>query len=468
MPLWTAHDIAKATHGDAHGGPWAVHNVDIDSRDVGPQSLFFALPGEITDGHHFINQAFTQGATAVVLSDPNALARPDLPHVRVDDPVQALVDLGQAARARCRGQIIAVTGSAGKTGVKEALRLALERYRPGFVHASIKSFNNHIGVPLTLARMPAHCHYGVLEMGMNHAGELRHLSTMAAPHVAIITTVASAHRAFFESEEAIADAKAEIFHGLTPGGTAILNADNPHCARLIAAAHRCGVDKIVRFGWQNDADVRAHSVQLLPNASTLIADVMGEKMMLKIALPGAHWVLNALAVLAAVKVVGGDLGLAGLSLAEMAGLAGRGRRVQVACATGGEALVIDESYNANPASMAAALAVLGATEPGAGGRRIAVLGDMKELGETSDAFHAALQEPIAAAKVDVLVCVGPEMNKAAPHFRSPQKTKTVADSAAARTVLEGFLRAEDVVLIKGSNSVKLGMIVDALLSRAQS
>lgn len=460
-PLWTASDIAAATAGRASGA-FAVTGVTFDSREVAPGDLFIALKGEHADGHAYLSQAFAQGAAAALVSDPARLPAPGAPHVAVADTFMALNALGAAARARMAGTVIGVTGSAGKTGVKEALRQVLDRFRPGLVHASVKSYNNHTGVPLSLARMPADSAFGVLEMGMNHSGELTALTTLVRPHVAIVTTIASAHRAFFDSEEAIADAKAEIFTGVVPGGTVVLNRDNRHFERLATAARAAGIGRLVSFGLRDPAaDVRPIKLSSHATCTCMTAEVMGETLTFKVGLPGEHWALNALGVLAVVKAVGADLGLAGLALAEMQGLEGRGRRTNIAVGDG-SAMLLDESYNANPASMAASLAVLGGFEPRGRGRRIAVLGAMKELGADSDRFHASLAEPIEAAAVDHVVLVGAEMTPLAATLprRISHTLVTSADEALAQVC--GLLRPDDILLVKGSNSVGLARVVRAL------
>ncbi len=450
-PLWIAEAIAAATGGIASEA-FAATGVTFDSREVEPGDLFVALRGEATDGHRFVDAARQRGAAGVLVSESVAG-----PHVRVADTMAALTALATAARARTAAKIIGVTGSVGKTGTKEALRLALERSAPGAVHASVKSYNNHTGVPLSLARMPADSRFGVFEMGMNHAGELSALTALVRPHAAIVTWVASAHREFFDSEEGIADAKGEIFQGLEPGGTAIVPFDSVHRDRLIAAA-RPHAARIVTFGLGEGADVRATDHVLHADCTTATAVIGGRKLMFRIGTPGRHWLSNALAVLAAVDAVGGDLALAGLALADLGGLPGRGERFAVACGAG-TATIIDESYNANPASMAAALAVLGATPVAGAGKRRVVLGAMKELGAESDAFHAALAAPIEAAGVGHAILVGAEMAPLAAALPRHIPATLVADAAAALAAVRGSLAAGDVLLVKGSNSVRLGTLV---------
>jgi UDP-N-acetylmuramoyl-tripeptide--D-alanyl-D-alanine ligase len=453
--LWTSDEIAAATGGTASTA-FEVSGIAFDSREVGPGDLFLALKGETTDGHKFLEQTFAQGAAGAVVSQ----AVPH-PHVLVADTTDALNALGVAARGRMGGKVIGVTGSVGKTGTKEALFAALDRVDPGCAHRSVKSYNNHTGVPLSLARMPRTARFGVFEMGMNHAGELAALTRLVRPHVAIVTTIAPAHMGFFASEEAIADAKGEIFQGLEPGGTAIIPYDSPHRDRLIAAAAPYAA-KIVTFGLGEGATYRVVEQMRTRNGGTFVtARFDNRELSFTIGQPGAHWVSNALAILAAVDAAGGDLEMAGLALAEMGGLAGRGARLMVPAA-GGEALVIDESYNANPASMRATLEVL-AQEPG---RKLAVLGEMRELGEHADAFHAELSGPIEAAAVDYLILVGEAMAPLAQVLEGRVDFVHVPDAATALGRLEDVLHAGDAVLVKGSNGVRLSTVVAALAERA--
>jgi len=458
MSLWTSSEIAAATGGTA-SADFAVTGVAFDSREIVPGDLFIAMRGEATDGHKFIDRAVAAGAACVISEQPI-----DHPHVLVADSAAALTALGRAARDRSQAMIIGVTGSAGKTGTKEALFHALDRTAPGSAHRSVKSYNNHVGVPLSLARMPRDARFGVFEMGMNHAGELAELTRIVRPHIAIITTIAPAHIGnFANGEEGIADAKAEIFQGLEPGGTAILPHDNRHFARLHAAARAC-TDTIIRFGSQPDSEARLiDSIAAIEGGSLVTAQIGEARLCFRIAAPGEHWVMNALAVMAAIEAAGGDLAIAGLALANLPGLAGRGERLTIATPDGGEALLIDEAYNANPASMAATLAQL-AKEPAP--RRIAVLGAMKEMGETSDQYHAALAAPVIAADIASVILVGDEMAPLADALsNSLEWHGTIAHVPAADAALAA-LRAQladgDAVLVKGSNSVGLSALVRAL------
>jgi UDP-N-acetylmuramoyl-tripeptide--D-alanyl-D-alanine ligase len=451
--LWTSDEIAQAVDGTAHGS-FEAAGVAFDSREIGPDDLFIALKGEATDGHLFLDRAYAAGAAGAIVS-----TEADRPSVRVTDTIAALNDLGRASRARSGARICGVTGSVGKTGTKEALYAALERAAPGQAHRSVKSYNNHTGVPLSLARMPREARFGVFEMGMNHAGELAALTRLVRPHVAIVTAIASAHREFFDSEEAIADAKGEIFQGLEEGGTALVPFDSPHRDRLLAAA-RPYAAKVLTFGLSDGADICARDVVPSPAGGSLVtASLPDAELTFTISQPGEHWVSNAMAVLGAVQALGGDLAAAGLALADMAGLKGRGERHRVALATG-EALLIDESYNANPSSMRATLRTLGAEK--IAGRRIAVLGAMKELGETSEAFHAGLAEPIEAACVEYAILVGQEMEPLAKALGQKVNMTHVPDVAAATQAVREQVRPGDAILVKGSNSIGLAALVEAL------
>jgi UDP-N-acetylmuramoyl-tripeptide--D-alanyl-D-alanine ligase len=451
-PLWTSDEIAVATGGTAHGS-FEVSGVTFDSREVAPGDLFIAMPGTIHDGHEFVSQAIAAGAAGLIVSQPV-----DHPHVLVEDTAKALQELGRAARERSRATMIGVTGSVGKTSTKEALFAALDRWRPGNVHRSVKSYNNHTGVPLSLARMPRDVDFGILEMGMNNAGEIAALTRLVRPNLALITAIAPAHIENLGSEEAIADAKAEIFEGLEPDGVAIIPNDTPHRGRLVKAARRYA-DRMVTFG-TGDADVHAlHAVRSDDGGSLITAALLDHDLTFTISQRGEHWVSNALAVLSAVEAVGGDLGLAGLAFAEMGGLKGRGQRHRLPL-PGGDALLIDESYNANPASMAATLKSLG-RETGVE-RRIAVLGPMRELGIHANQLHAALAPAVLAANVDELVLVGGDMAPLAEALGGQVHMTEVADADSAADAVAGLLRPGDAVLVKASNSVGLARVIDRL------
>jgi UDP-N-acetylmuramoyl-tripeptide--D-alanyl-D-alanine ligase len=456
-PLWTAADAAAAS-GGRNAAHWLASGVSIDSRTVVKGDLFVALRGPHYDGHDFVGAALKRGAAAAVVDREIAGLPAAAPLLHVTDTFAALNALGAAARARSRARIVAITGSVGKTGTKEALRLALAASGPTF--ASRGSLNNHWGVPLSLARLPPDAVYGVFELGMNHPGEVAGLGQLVRPHVAVITTVEPVHLGFFGSVEAIADAKAEIFSGLEPGGIAVLNRDNPHYARLAAAAARAGAE-VIGFGADPEAAVRIAGFRLDPEGSRFAAECRGTMLCCRLPVAGRHWVSNALAVLGATAAVGADLGCAAAALARLEALPGRGRRYRLGWRSGPVTL-IDESYNASPAAMAAALAVLGAAEPSAGGRRIAVLGDMLELGAAAEDFHRGLAGPLAAARVDRVFLVGTAVAALFQVLPEPLRAGLWRCPDAAIPALFDFLRAGDVVMVKGSHASHVDRIVERL------
>jgi len=458
--LWTIDDMAKAMRADKAGALSAdISGLSIDSRTIAKGEAFFALT-DARDGHDFVEAALKAGAgVAVIKRDQRGRFPANAPLLMVDDVLDGLRDLARASRARIKGQVIAVTGSVGKTGTKEALRLALSA--DGETHASAASYNNHWGVPLSLARCPATVKYAVFEIGMNHAGEITPLVAMVRPHVAIITTIAPVHLEYFGSLEKIADAKAEIFTGIVEGGVAVLNRDNDQFARLQSAAKAAGVSRVVTFGESDEADAMLVRCALQPDSSTVEAVVLGEPVTYKLGAPGLHLVLNSLAVLAAVSLAGADLAHAVLALSNLRPAVGRGTRATLRV-PGGQALLIDESYNANPASMAAAIALLGQAPVGERGRRIAVLGDMLELGIPGPELHRGLSEPIAAAKIDLVFCSGPLMHSLWEALPSGRKGGYAETSAALEPQVLEAVRAGDAVMVKGSLGSKMGPIVKAL------
>ena len=450
--LWTSEEIATATGGKASQS-FEVTGVTFDSREVGPGDLFVAMPGTVYDGHKFVDAAFEAEAAGVIVSQPV-----NGPHVLVEDTLAALQALGRASRERSRATIIGVTGSVGKTSTKEALYAALERNRPGKIHRSVKSYNNHTGVPLSLSRMPRDAEFAVLEMGMNNKGEIAALTRQVRPHVALITAIAPAHIENLGSMEAIADAKAEIFEGLEAGGTAIVPNDTPYRDRLVKAARR-HADSIITFGG-GDADVHAvHAVTADGGGSLISAALLERELTFTISQRGEHWVTNSLAVLAAVEAVGADVAVAGLALADLGGLKGRGER-HIIEVRGGEVLLIDESYNANPASMAATLKSLG-EEPEVA-RRVAVLGPMRELGEHSAQLHAGLAPVVCSAHVDQLILIGDEMRPLAEKVIGNISLDLVADVDEATEALRRIVRPGDAILVKASNSVGLAKLVESM------
>lgn len=458
--LWTARETIAAVCGQGTGN-WQATGVSIDSRTIQPGDLFVALAGPRFDGHDFTTAALANGAAAALIARWPAGVAADAALVLVGDTQAALEALGRASRERTSARIIGVTGSVGKTGTKEALRRAFEPQGPTF--ASAGSLNNQWGVPLSLARMPRDTVFGIFELGMNHPGEINRLSHQVRPHVAVITTVEPAHLGFFGSVEAIADAKAEIFDGMVPGDTAVINRDNPHFARLAAAARARGLTDILGFGLHPEAPLRLLDCRLSGTDSMVTASILGETIEYVIAIPGRHWVMNSLAVLGAVKAAGGDVAAAATAMSELVALDGRGRRHRLARA-GGYFELIDESYNASPASMRAAFAVLAAAQPGPAGRRIAVLGDMLELGAMATRLHADLAEPLGAAKADLVFTVGRDMQALHDALPPEQRGAHAATATEMAEIVAACLRAGDVVTVKGSFGSRMGDIVKHLLA----
>ena len=456
--LWTSDEIVAATGGTLHGAPFEVTGVTFDSREVEHGWLFVAMPGTIADGHEFIGKAFSAGAAAALVSKPVEGS-----HILVGDVPRALTDLAIAARNRCNGTIFGVTGSVGKTSTKEALYAALERFAKGKVHRSVKSYNNHTGVPLSLARMPRDSEFAVLEMGMNATGEIAALTRLVRPHIALVTTIASAHIEHLGSMEAITDAKAEIFEGLETDGIAIIPEDTPYRDRLVKAARKHAA-RTITFG-HGEADVTAlHAVRSDNGGSLVTARLLESEVTYTIAQRGDHWVLNSLGVLTAVEAAGADLAIAGLALADMGGLKGRGERHRLAV-DGGHFLLIDESYNANPASMAATLKALG--EERDAERRIAVLGPMRELGQHSDELHAGLAPAVREAKVDHLILVGDEMRPLEDALESDIIVDRAESVEDATHILARLVRPGDAILVKASNSIGLAKLVERMAGGLQ-
>jgi UDP-N-acetylmuramoyl-tripeptide--D-alanyl-D-alanine ligase len=458
IALWTAEAAAEATGGTV-SDDWNAGGVSIDSRSLAPGDLFIALKGPHFDGHDFLNAAYAAGAAAAMVDDSTAAAG-YRPLLQVDDTLDSLNSLGIAARQRTAAVVIAVTGSVGKTGVKEALASLLAGQ--GETGQSAGSFNNHIGVPLSLARLPASARFWVLELGMNHAGELTSLAQLARPDVALITNVEAVHTAYFSGVEDIAEAKAEIFAGLKPGGTAILNRDNPHFPLLAERAQQAGAAAVLGFGADAGADFRLLDYDLGPEYSSVKARFRGRTLDYRLGLTGRHWVQNSLAILAAIDAAGADVFQAAAAMAELSPAAGRGRRHFIDSGVI-QFLLIDESYNASPVSMAATIDVLSALP---GGRRIAVLGDMLELGGESEKAHRGLAAAIAGASVDLVFTAG-EMMAALSGALPPERQGAHAGNAKELApILTAALKSGDVVLVKGSAGSRMGVIVEALKSMA--
>nr|WP_235861679.1 UDP-N-acetylmuramoylalanyl-D-glutamyl-2,6-diaminopimelate--D-alanyl-D-alanine ligase [Pseudovibrio brasiliensis] len=463
-PLWLLSDFLEAVDGDVHGDlADDITGISIDSRTIQPGEAFFAIKGENFDGHAFAGTAVEAGASVAVVSREKLGELPEGGrYVAVDDVLKALERLGVAARARSKARIIAVTGSVGKTGTKEALRLCLSK--SGITHAPVASFNNHWGVPLTLARMHADTEFGIFEIGMNHRGEITPLVKMVRPHVAIVTTVEPVHLEAFNSVEDIARAKAEIFTGIEPGGVAILNRDNRQYDLLRYLAAVAGVKNIVSFGMQPGAQSIAKKVAVNPDCSCLNANILGQEISYKIGAPGAHHVINSLGVLTGVMELGANLAFAGLALAEMSAPKGRGAQT-VLDVNGGTALLVDESYNANPASMRAAINLVAGLPVEKNGRRIAVLGDMLELGADSDKLHADLARELERAKIDIVYCVGTHMKVLWERLPAQTRGAYSETSDKLEKDLLSEVRPNDIVMVKGSLGTRMGPLVDALKKR---
>ncbi len=457
--LWSAVEAARATGGNANS-QWVANDISIDSRGGEPGALFIALRGESRDGHAFAADALARGAVAAMVDhQPEGLAA-GAPLLQVGDTLAGLNALAVAARSRCAARIVGITGSAGKTGAKEMLLAAFSRQARA--HASAASYNNQWGVPLSLSRMPRDTQFAAFEIGMNHAGEITPLTKLVRPDAAIITTIAPAHIGHFKSVADIAEAKAEIFLGLRPDGVAIINRDNEYFDLLASRARDAGVKNIVGFGKSTQATARLIKAVHHSDCSCISAQIGGQPITYKIGFPGDHWAMNSLAVLAAVIAVGGDLALAALALGELTPLAGRGRRYQLPIADGSFTL-IDESYNANPGSMHAALKSLASQSIQGRGRRIAVLGDMGELGEETARYHRDLAPDITGGDIHLTFTTGTHTQELVQMLPIESRGGHAPNAGALGELLLLSLRPGDVVMVKGSNYTGMGAVVKALL-----
>ena len=458
--LWTHTEASKATGGKAYGA-WQANGVSIDSRTAKAGDLFVAIKGLNSDGHDYVTSAIARGAAAAMVTQRRANWDKNMPLLEVPDANLGLSALGQFARQRLskKGRIIGVTGSVGKTGIKEALRHCLSQQAP--TSATKGNLNNKWGLPLSLARMPASTVYGIFEMGMNCSGEISSLSKILKPEIAIISNIEAVHIEFFDSVDDIANAKAEIFHGMGKNGIAILNRDNHYFKKLENQAEIAHLSEVISFGSSKNADARLLNFNLEANFTTVEADIFGEILKYQIGVPGDHWALNSLAVLAAVKASGGNIFLAADSLREMPQLKGRGEQTKISMPDG-DFILIDESYNASPVSVRAALKVLSNMQPSPPGRRIAVLGDMLELGDCSNKLHAELAVEIEEAGVDVVFTVGNRMAALAKKLPGQIISwhEITSDKIIPKVVSE--VRAGDVITIKGSFGSRMGLVADAL------
>ena len=457
MTLWTASDAAEAMAARLKGAAQPISGISIDTRTLQKGDLFFAIQGDVHDGHDFVAAALAKGAAgAVVLKSRAAEFATHGTVYAVDDVLAALVALGLAARARVSARIVAVTGSVGKTGTKEALKTLLSRQ--GRTHASVASYNNHWGVPLTLARMPADTEYAIFEIGMNHAHEITPLTQMVRPHIAVITAIAPVHLENLGSLEAIADAKGEIFDGFETDGVAIVPADSEFAARLAGHAARNHAREIIRFGENSAADPRLLSLTLDAEGSDAEIALHGQRLTVRFGNAGKHVALNGLAVLAAIEALGADVHQAARDFAFVTPPTGRGARAII-----GGITLIDESYNANPASMRAAFSVL-ATIP-TRGRRIVALGDMLELGPEQNEMHRALADEIVAHKIDLVFAAGPLMQHLFEALPLSRRGAWAENAAQLVPYVVNALSDGDVLTVKGSNSSRMASVVQAVKDR---
>ncbi|WP_096702463.1 UDP-N-acetylmuramoylalanyl-D-glutamyl-2,6-diaminopimelate--D-alanyl-D-alanine ligase [Magnetospirillum sp. 15-1] len=458
-PLWTSAEVAAAVAGTPSGPAWEANGVSIDSRSIESGDLFIALEGPNHDGHDHVASALANGAAAAIVHRLPEGTNEDAPLLLVKDTMAALQDLGTASRARSHAHIVAVTGSVGKTGTKEMLALALSDQ--GTTHCSVGSFNNHWGVPLSLARMPTAVQYAIFEIGMNHPGEITPLVRMVRPHVAAITTVEAVHMEFFGSTAEIAAAKAEIFDGIEAGGIAVLPRDNAHFAFLAERAAKAGIKDVRTFGNHIEATARLLDCAVDPQSTAVFALVADQPLSYRVGVAGRQWAMNSLAVLLAVEALGADINLGAMALAAMAAPKGRGQRRRVEMA-GGSFELIDESYNASPVSMKAAIATLASVRPAKGGRRIAVLGDMLELGPQGPALHASIAQAAESWNIDLVFTAGTLTSHLHQALAEGRRGGHAADADSVAPLVKAALRPGDVVMVKGSAGSRMGRVVNAL------
>jgi len=461
-PLWTVAEVVAATGGRPEGlleGP--IGSISIDSRDIQPEALFVAIKGDTHDGHDFVAKALEQGAAAALVSEAFHARSGGSRLIVVPDPMAALTRLAIAARARSQARIVAVTGSAGKTTTKEALRTVLSTF--GETHASVKSFNNHWGVPLTLARLPREARFGVFEIGMNHAGEITPLVKLVRPQIAVITTVAAAHLEFFASVADIARAKAEIFQGLEPGGTAVLNGDHDYLHVLFGEARAAGVTRIVTYGFDDSCDWRIDAPARQGGLTQVLVHHNDETQALALQVQGRHMAANAVGALVVASLLGEDRQAVATALAGFGAPEGRGETLRLGPADR-PLLLVDESYNANVASMQAALEVFSTVTPPAG-RKVLVLGDMLELGPQGPELHAGLKDAVLKAGADRIYLVGRAIEGLRLALGEAFVTAHAASVEEIGESLVSSLAHGDAVMVKGSNGVRLSSLVKQIRER---
>ena len=461
--IWTLNEMMAATGGKCtrQDVPPAIFGIDFDSRKISDGDLFLALKGGQADGHDYLTKAKDQGAVAALVDHP---CPDDIPQIVVDDVMTGLRDLAKASRKRSHAKITAITGSVGKTGTRDLIATCLKSM--GQTHATEGNYNNHIGAPLSLARMPEQTEFGVFELGMDHAGEIAALSPLVAPHIAIITKIAASHIGFFDSLEGIAHAKAEIFDGLIEGGFAILNADDDFAPMLAKIAKEKGAGRVITVGVKGDADARIERIEALNHGYEVTARIDGIEVNFTLGMSASHWVLSAVMGLVAVHHFGGDMEKAAGLLADHRELEGRGARFALSH-QGQNFTLIDDSYNASPASMVAGINNLGATTQPANGRKIAILADMLELGDEAEDYHRELITPLKNNGIDILICFGPMMASLAEIAKDNMDVHFCDDATRATDIAMSLIQDGDVVLVKGSNGMKAYQIVKSMKAKGQ-
>lgn len=465
--MWTVQDIINATGGNAHGGEWQANRFSIDSRSIEVGDIYLALQGDRVDGHDYVAQALEKGAVAAIVHHM-VEGVDEAQQVLVEDTFEALRDMAAFQRQRSNAVFVGVTGSVGKTGAKEMLRTVLST--KGRTYASYGNFNNHIGTPLCMVNMPIDAEFGVFEMGMNHAGEISQLSTLVQPHLAMITTVEAVHLEFFDSEEGIADAKAEIFDGMAKNGSAVLNADNPHFLRLKRAAEKHGLGNVISFGVNEMAICRLMEYGADTHGSDVTATISGTPVTYRLGTIGRHWALTSVAVLAAADALGCDLPKAAESLAQFHEPKGRGRLTPLKWdGEDGALLLVDDSYNASPSSMMAAFDKMRELKRANPNRRtVAVLGDMLELGDLAPRMHAGLADGLKKAEVDTVFTAGSLMKNLRDKLPTTMQGGHAATAQELLPQLESGLRAGDMVLVKGSHGSGMWKLAEALEAAAKN